>query len=45
MMAKMAAAAALAEAKASTYGLAWPTFMAPIRTEKKTYKGLIMEKL
>ena len=36
MTAKMAAAAALAEAKASTYGAAWPTFMAPISTEKKT---------
>ena len=32
----IAAAAALAIANASTYGDAWPMFMAPIKTEKKT---------
>lgn len=36
MMEKIVAAAARAMEKASTYGVAWPTFMAPIRTEKKT---------
>ena len=36
MTENMSAAAPFAIENASKYGVAWPTFIAPIRTEKKT---------
>jgi hypothetical protein len=42
MTEKRVAAAAFAVANDSTYGAAWPTFIAPMRTLKKTCDEIIL---